>query len=361
MSTIEQWRRGLSEGELLVPRVLAAGALVDGPGSWWSPSATEVTTPQAGRNFVRDMAQAGMDFIKVYSLLTPEVYRAITDEAQEVGLPVVGHIPLQVSVLESLQAGQSTNEHLYQIREACTPLERRLIDERRHFYTQVKPQTEGTDAEFAFLDEQLHRWAKAYDEQTCLAVAGALAEAGQWQVPTLWNERRNFFGISPELANDTRLTYLPLDERAWWRHENEKGVTYAGDAASLRRGWEVTLKIVGVLARSGVGIMVGTDFGGAYIFPGYSVHKEMEMLVEAGLTPLQTLQAATINPACYLGETDSLGTVEAGKIADLVILSANPLDDISNTQRIHAVIVNGRFLDRDFLDNLLKKAEVRTK
>ena len=117
------------------------------------------------------------------------------------------------------------------------------------------------------------------------------------------------------------------------------------------------MKCVGGLARSGVGIMVGTDFGGAYIFPGYSVHKEMEMLVEAGLTPLQALQAATINPARYLGETDSLGTVEAGKIADLVILSANPLEDISNTQRIHAVIVNGRFLDRGFLDILLQKAE----
>ncbi len=303
-----------------------------------------------------------MDFIKVYSLLTPEVYQAITDEAHDVGLPVVGHIPLQVSVLESLRAGQRTNEHLYQIREACSPLERQFIDERRQFYTHVKPQTKGTDAEFAFLDKQVHRTAMAYDEQTCLAVARALAEAGQWQVPTLWNERRSFFGVSPELANDARLAYLTPDERDWWKTEYEKGdFTYSGDANSLRQGWEATLKVVDVLARSGVGIMVGTDFGGAYIFPGYSVHKEMEMLVEAGLTPLQTLQAATINPVRYLGKTDSLGTVEAGKIADLVILSANPLEDIRNTQRIHAVIVNGRFLDRGFLDDLLRKAEVRAK
>ena len=111
-----------------------------------------------------------------------------------------------------------------------------------------------------------------------------------------------------------------------------------------------------MLARSGVAIMVGTDFGGAYIFPGYSVHKEMEMLVEAGLTPLKALQAATMNPACYLGRTDSLGTVEAGKLADLVILSANPLEDIRNTTNIEAVILDGRLLMRDQLDMLLAAA-----
>jgi hypothetical protein len=271
---------------------------------------------------------------------------------------VVGHIPVQVSVLESLRAGQRTNEHLYQIREACTPIERQLIDERRQFYTHVKPQTKGTDAEFAFLDKQVHRTAMAYDEQTCLAVARALAEAGQWQVPTLWNERRWFFGVSPELANDARLAYLPPDERAWWKKEYEKGdFTYSGDANLLRQGWEATLRVVDVLARSGVGIMVGTDFGGAYIFPGYSVHKEMEMLVEAGLTPLQALQAATINPVRYLGKTDSLGTVAAGKIADLVILSANPLEDIRNTTNIEAVILDGRLLMRDQLDALLAAAK----
>ena len=107
---------------------------------------------------------------------------------------------------------------------------------------------------------------------------------------------------------------------------------------------------------AGVPFLTGTDTGNDNIYPGFSLHDELALLVEAGLTLLEALQEATINPASYLGKTDSLGTVEAGKIADLVILSANPLEDISNTQRIHAVIVNGRFLDRGFLDILLQKA-----
>jgi imidazolonepropionase-like amidohydrolase len=130
-------------------------------------------------------------------------------------------------------------------------------------------------------------------------------------------------------------------------------VPYAGDSLSLQRGWEATLKVVNVLNRAGVGILVGTDFGNPFIFPGTSVHAEMEALVEAGLTPLEALQAATINPARYLGVTDSLGTVAEGKLADLVLLDGNPLDEITNTQRVHAVMLNGQLLLRSDLDALM--------
>jgi len=346
MATVEQWRHGVSDGELLAPRVLAAGAIVNGPGSWHT-NMREVTTPAEGRRFVREAVQAGMDFVKVYSLLAPEVYHAIADEARDASIPIVGHIPLQVHALEAARVGHRTNEHLYQVREACTQIEDQLIEERRLFYSR----SYETDEEFAFLDEHVHRTAEAYDEQICRAVAHALAEAGQWQIPTLANERRWFLGITREHVNDARLVPLPLDERASWRQLYDEGVEmYTGDSLSLQRGWEATLKVVEVLNRTGVGILVGTDFGNPFIFPGTGVHEEMEALVEAGLTPLQALQAATINPARYLGVTDSLGTVAEGKLADLVLLDANPLDDIRNTQRIHAVILNGQLLRRSDLE-----------
>lgn len=349
MPTIDQWRHSVSAGDLLAPRMLAAGAIVNGPGSWHT-NMLEVTTPAEGRRFVREAVQAGMDFVKVYSLLAPEVYHAIADEARDAGIPIAGHIPLQVRALEAARAGQRTNEHLYQIREACTQIKDQLIEERRQFYSR----SYETDEEFAFLDEQVHRTAEAYDEQICRAVAHALAEAGQWQVPTLVNERRWFLGIAPERVDDARMELLPLDERAAWRQLYDEGIeTYAGDSLSLQRGWEATLKVVDILSREGVGILVGTDFGNPFIFPGTGVHEEMEVLVEAGLTPLQALQAATIDPAHYLGVTDSLGTVAEGKLADLVLLDANPLEIISNTQRIQAVMVNGQLLRRSDLDALM--------
>ena len=147
---------------------------------------------------------------------------------------------------------------------------------------------------------------------------------------------------------------LPPDERAAWRQLYNEGVEmYTGDSLLLQRGWEATLEVVDVLNRAGVGILVGTDFGNPFIFPGTSVHEEMEALVEAGLTALEALQAATINPARYLGVTDSLGAVAERKLADLVLLDGNPLDDITNTQRIHAVLLHGRLLRRSDLDALL--------
>lgn len=200
----------------------------------------------------------------------------------------------------------------------------------------------------------MHRTAEAYDVQICRAVAHALAEAGQWQVPTLVNERRWFLGITRERINDARVALLPPDERAIWRQRYKEGVErYTGDSLSLQRGWEATLKVVDVLNRAGVGILVGTDFGNPFIFPGTGVHEEMEALVRAGLTPLEALQAATINPARYLGVTDVLGTVAEGKLADLVLLDANPLEIITNTQRIHSVMLNGQLLRRSDLDALM--------
>ncbi|MCH7664681.1 MAG: amidohydrolase family protein [Acidobacteria bacterium] len=349
MPTVEQWRRDVSDGQLLAPRVLAAGAIVNGPGSW-HPNMPEVTTPAEARRFVRETVQAGLDFVKVYSLLAPEVYHAIAEEARDAGLQVAGHTPLQVHALEAARAGQRTNEHLQQVREACTQIEDGFIEERQQFYSR----SHETDEEVAFLDEQVHRTAEAYDEQICRAVARALAEAGQWQIPTLVNERRWFLGITRERDDDARLAHLPPDERAAWRQLYDEGVEmYTGDSLSLQRGWEATLKVVDVLNHEGAGILVGTDFGNPFIFPGASVHEEMEMLVGAGLTPLQALQAATLDPARYLGVTDLLGTVAEGKLADLVLLDANPLELITNTQRIHAVMLNGQLLQRSDLDALI--------
>lgn len=185
MTTIQEWRDRVAAGALLAPRVLAAGALVDGPGAW-TPNMPEIDSVEEARRFVGEAARSGVDFIKVYSLLAPAVYEAIVAEAGEAGLPVVGHVPLRTPLLAAARAGQVTNEHLHQVREACTAIESGLLEERRSFY--AAPYSK--DEESSFLDGQLHRASEAFDEPLCAALASRLAAAGQWQVPTLLNERR---------------------------------------------------------------------------------------------------------------------------------------------------------------------------
>jgi imidazolonepropionase-like amidohydrolase len=356
MGRVREWRRGVAQEGLLAPRVLAAGALVDGPGAWMRHM-PEVTTPAEGRCFVRQASDAGVDFIKVYSLLRPTVYAAILDEARERDMPVAGHIPLQVAALAAAEGGQRTNEHLTQVREACTTIEDRFLEERRRFYSHAYTE----DEEVVLLDSEVHRFGDAFDAATCRGVAAHLASLGQWQVPTLINERRWTLGVPEGQARDAWRAYLPPQEREAWIRRLENGsVTYSGDAASLRRSWEATLQVVRILGEAGVGLLAGTDFGQPFVMPGFGLHDELELLVEAGLTPAQALRSATIAPALALGATDSLGSVAPRRLADLVLLAGDPLVDIRNTRRIVAVVLNGRYLDRQALDALLIHAGVET-
>ncbi len=131
----------------------------------------------------------------------------------------------------------------------------------------------------------------------------------------------------------------------------------AGKNANSGKVLQMNLSLVGAMHRAGVGIMAGTDVGNAYIYAGFSLHDELVLLVKAGLTPMEALQSATRNPAKYLGLQDSVGTIGKGKLADLVLLDANPLKDISNTQRIAAVVINGKLLSRETLDKMLADVE----
>lgn len=356
-ATLADWRERIAGGALLGPRIAAAGALVDGPVSWW-PTTDRVATPEEARRFVREAGGAGLDFVKVYSSLSREVYFAIADEARRTGIPVAGHIPLLVRTEEAAAAGQSSNEHLHQVREACSTRERQILDERERLYS--RPFTSQEDD--ALWERHEGMRAEAYDAATCEAAARRLAAAPVWQVPTLVNERLHFLGPPEDSGGDPRLAHVPAEERRIWSEGLAQfGVTIAtaseGGSDERRRRWAATLTVVGTLARAGVPFLAGTDLGGAFLFPGSSLHEELALLVEAGLTPPEALRAATVNPARYLEMAGSLGTVEAGKLADLVLLDADPLEDIRNTRRIGAVVLNGRYLDRGALDELRREAE----
>jgi imidazolonepropionase-like amidohydrolase len=344
--------REIDQGRSIGPRFTLPGNLVDGPNSIW-PFAIVVTTAEEGRATVDRLASEGAAFIKVYSYLTPEAYSAIAERANEKDIPFVGHVPYLVPAGVASDAGQRSFEHLIGIAPACSNAEEQLLEIGRE---QARARVDGDEeAERELESRWLQLVLSTQDEKRCAQLFEKLAANETWQVPTLALHRGLSFMVDGQdsLDQDPRLKYVPREHREWWEEATK---TYLLDPA-FRRMYELRKTFIPRMAAAGVPIMAGTDTTNPYCLPGFGLHDELELLVSAGLTPLQALQAATIQPARFLGKADSLGSVEAGKLADLVLLEGNPLVNISNTKRIRAVVANGRLFRRADLDRLLAEAE----
>jgi imidazolonepropionase-like amidohydrolase len=334
MPVVEVWRFKAARGEIVAPRVLAAGAPVGG-------SPVDVS-----RQLVRDAKKLRTDFIKIFSHVREREWRAILDEARTAGLPVCGHIPPDVSLLEAATAGHRSNEHLIQVYEACSAREKEWLDTRKRWNVR----------EFRELREAQEREVlESFDQSTCDRSAAALAKTGQVQVPTLVLPHFEARGSPKNFREDPRSRVLRTDEQARWERIFKEGYPAAGDKLAARR-WEVSRQIVKTLHAAGVRILAGTDAPMPQVYPGFALHKELELLVESGLSPADALRAATIWPAEFLGLSESAGSVALGKRADLLLLDENPLTDIRHTQRIRAVVLDGRLLQRADLDRLLAVA-----
>jgi imidazolonepropionase-like amidohydrolase len=327
------WRRGLEDGSVLVPRFGAVGWLVDGPEPVW-PNSDVVSTPQDAREFVRRAKAAGVDFVKVYSNLRPEEYLAIADEARKDGIPFAGHVPDAVSAVAASDAGQRSMEHLRNVDLGCSAREEELR----------KSKTWGP--------RQAQETIDTYDRPKCERLMEKLAHNQTWQVPT------SALFFAERSTGDPRWKYVPEAVRADWKREVAKqGDPSPQQREQRERRQRYRLRLIAAMDRAGVPMMAGTDVGNPFVYPGFSVHDELALFVRAGLTPEKALKTATCDPAKFLGLLDRLGTVERGKVADLVLLDANPLEDIRNTQKVRAVVLNGRYLDRAELDRLLADAE----
>ena len=332
METIRGWRAASGRGDLTAPHVLAAGVSIS------------AESPAAARERLREAHAAGADFAKVFSPVTERNWRALLDEARRLKMPVCGHIPDEVKLLDAAQAGQSSNEHLTQVFEACSAREKQLVARRR---------SAASGALTKILEGQEQEVLDTFDQPACDLMAAALADTGQVQVPTLVLDERDARGSHASFHDDSRWRYLRADEQARWQSSFRTQPMRERGLASRRL--EVSWKIVKTLHAAGVRVLAGTDAPMPLVYPGFALHKELELLVEAGLTPADALRAATIWPAEFLGLGGSSGSVTVGKRADLVLLDADPLHEISNTQRIHAVLLNGRLLQRAELDALLDR------
>jgi hypothetical protein len=341
-SDLLRWRDEIAKGSLQGPRMVVASPIVDGPQPVW-PNSISVRNEDEGRKAVTRVKQWGADFVKVYSLLPREAYFGIADEARKQGIPFEGHVPFTVSAAEASDAGQKSIEHLTGVILACSDKESELRGGRVNANSpppRARPEVQALETFSAEKEAELF---------------ARFIKNGTWQCPTLTVRRSSAYQDDPNFRNDGRLRFIPRQilERWEMRMENRGGQSYANE----KRLFQKQVEVVGDMRRAGVLLLAGTDAGNPFCFPGFSLHDELALLVKAGLTPAESLRAATLNPAKFFGLDQTLGTIKQGKLADLVLLEANPLEDVRNTQRIDAVIMNGRFYDRKTLDKMLAQAQ----
>jgi imidazolonepropionase-like amidohydrolase len=327
---ITGWRGRIAAGGLLGPRIVAAGPYLEG-GDVPIPHLL-ARTPEEATAAVDSLARLGVDFVKLHSQFTREAYFAAARAARARGFPVAGHVPRSITPVEASDSGVASIEHMLQIPIPCTPAESLALAPR-------------------FPVQGVLGRCTAEDLAPLFAHLG---RNGTWVVPTLvaaveiarWPERALPGDSVAALLPDTLRRYVaqifPMPDSI------PPGADVVGRGLLAKR-----VALVGAMHRAGVGILPGTDAPLRNSPPGFGLHGELAMLAEAGLSPFDVLRAATLDPARFLGLLDSLGTVAPGKLADLVLLDADPLADIANLRRIHAVMANGRLFEADARRSLL--------
>ena len=294
LDAIDVWRERIEKGEVVGPTVFRAGPYVDGP----KPNDRYrmfVTNADEGANAVHVLKARGVDFLKIHSQVPREALFGLAQASREQGLPFAGHVPYGTSIDELIDLGVSTVEHA------------------DAFFISRLGSRQGT----------FEQWKAAFEWQFTSegkALLRRMAASGTWFTPTL--------AIFDSGWDGTPDPWIQL--RAWYR------------------------ELTGLAHREGVSLLAGTDVARRTgpIQPGIGLHQELEELVKIGLTPGEALRAATLNPAIALGCESEFGSVEPGKVADLVLLKGNPLEDITHTQAIEAVVLRGRLLDADRLAEL---------
>lgn len=324
LSEIDDWRARISASVLVGPRIFRSGPILNG--QRFNAYQLVVGTPDETRGVVRALKEAGVDFLKVHRRVPKESLLALLDEAKKVGLPVVGHIPMTVSPGEAASLGFAGIEH-------------------------TETLFEGTFAA-SVGDGPMSAAVRRYREQGLPELMARFVSNRVPVTPTLVAYRSLLDLARPTALQDPRMKYVALSQR---RELEKMPRPSATDLEEVGAMFAELRSVVAAMHAAGVELLVGTDAAGPRI-PGFTVQEELALLVEAGLSPMQALTAATLRPAQLLGQA-SLGRVAIGQAADVVLLDGNPLENIRNTTRIRGVVLNGRWLDRPALDALLKEGE----
>jgi imidazolonepropionase-like amidohydrolase len=350
LESLEPLRKEIREGKRVGPEILFAGPYLDGSPPSFQPALVVNNAADADKD-VHDLIARGVDFIKVQSMLSHDAYFAIAAACKREHIPLGGHVPDRVTAAEASDAGQHSIEHLTGVLRACSSREKRLMREQFHLPHRKQTSEQSLARRLAWEREIL----RTQSDKFTAALLEEFAHNETWQVPTLITLRNVAFA-TPEVdvARDPRTRFVPRGFLDSWQRERARELNASPQEFALRDALlQRSMQVVGKMSAAGVRLMAGTDTAAPFVFPGSSLHEELALLVQTGLTPMRALETATRNPAEFLGKLEEQGTIEQGKVANLLLLDANPLEDIRNTEKIRAVVIRGTLLDRGALDGIL--------
>ena len=343
LTLLRLMRQEIDSGKRSGPRLFFAGQVLDGNPPLWPEVSIIADTPERAESAVNFLIDQGVDFIKVYNSITEPVLAAIIRTAHGRGVPVAGHVPRSITMTRAVELGMDCLEHIRITGRELLPLE------------------EATKIDFLpLVRREALLWQRFdLDSDKMKKLFSFLAERKVFLDPTLNVDELTALSLYQEYANDPNNRFLPrpaiTEERAAAAEVFRLPPELKDISAA---GFRKRLQFIGMCSRAGVQIIAGTDgVGAGKLLPGFGLQHELELLAQAGLTPIQVIQAATINAARALRKDKELGSIEAGKFADIVILNSSPLIDIHNTSSINAVMIRGRLLERKALDEMLTQAE----
>ncbi len=348
-------RRKMANGEIPFQRFILAGGLIDGARPIW-PGSQVADSPDKGIKLVDNLYKAGADFIKIYSRLTPETFNAIAKHCKELNIKFLGHVPQKIKLVDASNAGMYSMEHLLGFTEAFSDIEDSIFAVLNKIDFAV-----GDPAAIAALSAE---WQNLLGKSKIVPekaekVCAVLRANHTWIVPTLVVKKGFAYMDVLDTVKDERLDYLPHELTSSWKIKNDFRVKNrtAQQWTNAKTIYKNNITQLSLLNKNSIPVLAGTDLGNPYCFPGSSLQDEFELMSEAGLTALQVVQTATLNPAKYLNKTDSLGTISPNKYADILLLAGNPLNNISNIKKIEGLCVNGKFYNKKDLESLKQQAK----
>lgn len=357
---VKKWKEKALANPTETPRVMIAGPLLDGMPNVYDgsdpghpPLSVGLKSVEEVAEEVEELVDEGVDLLKAYEMLTPEQFSTITRLGKEKGIKVTGHIPLSMDVISASNAGMNSMEHMRNLELSCASNSDELLKRRRGLLF------DGKGDPGAVLRSRIHRAQRQiavenYSEEKAEEVLSSLLQNQTWQIPTI--ALNTAFVKKPFAEPEFQASFALLPDSTEEKWKADITAFTQLEVSDFRKTYaEWMLNMVGKFHQKGIEIMAGTDCPIFFLTPGRSLHEELAVLVEAGLPPLEALKTATLNPARYFNMEDQLGSLQKGMWADLVILNANPLDDIAHTQKIHAVVKQGNYYSPEKLDEIRQR------